>query len=714
MAAALPLVIGTNEYALDHEMPDKLRSQHLHVLGATGTGKSRFLLSLILQDIKNRTGLCLIDPHGELVGHVVDWLAKNEHIAKRRKIRVLDLKDQSQAFGFNPLKASSEDHISATVDQAANALASVMGGTDLAQAPLLRMTLNAVCTALSYAGLTLNEAPYLLSPNYPEERRAITASITNPTYAQVWENYNFQADKQPKLYLEQFQPAERRFIPFIANQFVRSILGQNENVLDLRRSMDEGEILLVDLSRTGGLVPSESTQIIGRLLVNSLVAKAYERPPGKSRAFNLYIDEVQNFLSGDVPEILSQCRKFGLHLTIANQYLQQLREAGELIYHGVMGTARNKVCFALDNPEDAEIMSRRIFSGHYDFEKAKTSMNKPVVVGHEIVELKTRTAARSEAITKGIASAEAMSYMESQGYTESQSSSQSQSQSHSIGTSHSVSYGEHQSQSQGQSTMNSSGVSHMSNEGVTHSDSMGEHSGAGMSMNSGSGFTIDQNGNPVMTGGNLGMGENMTSGQSMNSGVSHSANHGTAHHNSSGYGTNSSQSHGTSRSVTDSINESHTSSFGSSETQGHSESFGTSKGSTSTTGHSEGVMQGTTATEGVSQALKPILEERPSALYSLEELKHQFADEIIGLPNRSAYAVLAGKGMAKITTLDVPDLIVSGKRRERIHGELKIASGVHKPPEAVHVEITERFRVFMESSAQKEEGIAFDPMNPMG
>lgn len=419
------LMLGTDENYFDFEMNDELRSQHMHVMGATGTGKSRFLLSLILQDIKNRKGLCLIDPHGELVDHVVDWLCKNDHIAERRKVRILRLRDREWSFGFNPLAVPDENRLDAIVDQAVSGIASVMGGNDLTQTPLLRMSLYAAFIALASARLTLNEATYLLSPDYQKERLAITSKITNPTYAKVWESLNQLADKNPQVYLDRFSSAERRFTKFISNPYIQAILGQNDETLDLKKCMDDGEVLLVDLSLEGGYIPPKSAKIIGRLLVNNLVARSYERPPRSCRPFNLYIDEVQNYLSGDIPEILSQCRKFGLHLTMAHQFLGQLRNAGDLIYDGLMGSALNKVVFALKNPRDAEEMQRLIFAGEMNFERPKQSLIKPTVVGHEIVKLWSEGSGTNQSGTTSLSINQTATQADGHAFSESYSSGQS-------------------------------------------------------------------------------------------------------------------------------------------------------------------------------------------------------------------------------------------------------------------------------------------------
>lgn len=609
------LVIGKDDDFFNCEIDSKGRSQHTHVIGATNSGKSRFLLSQIIQDIKAGRGVCVIDPHDELIDHIRDWLAKNETVAQRRIIRLLDLNDQEYSFGFNPLAVDDDRKINATVDQAVNAMASVMGGEDLTQTPLLRMTLHAICTALASARLTLEEAQYLVNPRFPTERHAITSTITNPTWKRVWDSFNEMAERHPKMYMEYFQAAERRFIPFIADENVRAILGQNQNTLDLKQAMDESEILLVNVSRTGGFVASESSQIIARLLINNLIAKAYTREPRKARPFNLFVDEVQNFLSGDIPEILSQCRKFGLYLTLSHQYLGQLKDAGDLVYAGVMGTARNKIAFSVDDPSDAQELAERIFAGMTNYEMPKQSMIKPTVVGHQIIRLQNHTMGQNSSTTLSETDAEASSYVfgTSQGHADSYASAS--------GTAESETTSE--TQMMLPPTTMDTGTTDLT------------------------GMSIAQASGVVMTKTEASMSGSM---------------------------------------------------YGSSEAQGHALSKAQGKAAT----------RGQSTSQGYSEALMPIMEWMPTALVSLEEQKQRFKDAIMMLPSRTAFVVRPNEKMVKIETLDVPDIRVSGLKKQRVIGGIKASSAIHKRREDVTREIEERLGK-IQNHILDDCG---DPMNP--
>lgn len=410
-----PISLGrpTEGSRLSLRVPDRIRSEHMHVVGATGSGKSRFLLHMIQQDIIEGRGVCLIDPHGELYDHLVSWLSNREGLFEDRTIKLINPSDTDWSFGFNPLKVTDPLSLPTVVDSTATGLSHVMGGENIRETPLLNETIRAICYALASANMTLAESPYLYSCVHSKERQEIINQIINPVAKTDWLSYSQMPRKE---YDEFFRPAARRIRPFIQNDLMRRIFGQSKNTLDLKESMENNEVLLFNLSRVGGKMTSEDQQVLGRLIINNLVARAYERDPLSATPFYLYVDEVHNFLSGDVPEILSQLRKYGLHLVMAHQYLEQLRDAGELVYHGVMGTANNKVVFKLNNPEDAAIMSDRVFAGHYKYTMAKDY--KPVVVGHRVRKLRGWSKQDGETSTQSQTETSVRSRSQAKGYSE--------------------------------------------------------------------------------------------------------------------------------------------------------------------------------------------------------------------------------------------------------------------------------------------------------
>lgn len=418
-----PISLGraTEGSSLGLRVPDKIRSEHMHVVGATGSGKSRFLLHMIQQDIIEGRGVCLIDPHGELYDHIVAWLSNREGLLEDRNIRFINPSESEWSFGFNPLKVNDSESLPTVVDSTATGLSHVMGGENIRGTPLLNETIRAICYALASANLTLTESPFLYSSVHHKERQRIIDQITNPVAKTDWLSYSQMPRKE---YDEFFRPAARRIRPFIQNDLMRRIFGQCANTLDLKASMDSSEVLLFNLSRVGGKMTSENQQVLGRLLINNLVARAYERDPISASPFYLYVDEAHNFLSGDVPEILSQLRKYGLHLVMAHQYLEQLREAGDLVYHGVMGTANNKVVFKLNNPEDAAIMADRVFAGHYKYTMAKDY--KPVVVGHRVRRLRGWSKQEGNTSTQSLTETSVRSLSRAQGFSEGSSEGSSE------------------------------------------------------------------------------------------------------------------------------------------------------------------------------------------------------------------------------------------------------------------------------------------------
>lgn len=395
-----PLYIGTN---IDTRglvyLTDEQRSTHVQIIGSTGTGKSKLMEHLIREDIAAGNGLCLIDPHGYLYHDTLKFLQAVKK--KPDKVILFDPSEDAYATGFNPLRLSGKD-LSYQVDAMVRACAKVWGGEDTDRTPLLKRCLRITFHALAEGKLTLLEAQYLTSPTRRGMREFLTAKIKDPVIKEQWDYFNSEKLTINRFY-EEFGSTINRTMEFLAAERIRTIIGQQAGTLDFKKIMDEGYIVLVNLS-SGKSVSHDNARLIGTLIVNDLFLTATERPP-KSRPFYLYIDECSLFINEDVARILDEGRKFGLHLILAHQHLAQLKKAGEDIYHSVMTDAKTKIIFGGLSAEDARVLSEQVFLGELDLEERKASLDKPTVVGYTTTWLnnysKGKSHTESEARTTG-------------------------------------------------------------------------------------------------------------------------------------------------------------------------------------------------------------------------------------------------------------------------------------------------------------------------
>lgn len=382
-------------------LPERARATHLQVIGASGTGKTKFLENMLRADILAGNGLCLIDPTGNLYHDLLRWV-ETQGLWGRKPLLLFDPASPEWTFGFNPLDADGgpTEDLSFLVDAMVGACAAVWGGENPNQTPLLKRCLRAVFHALAERKLTLLEAAYLVNPTDPTGlRRHLTRALDDFIMREQWDTFNAV---KPREFQEQFSSTMNRLLEFLAAERIRRILGQREGTLRLRAIMDQGGMLLVNLS-SGRALSEANASLLGALLVNDLFLKARGRPK-ESRPFYLYIDECHRFVSEDVGRILDEGRQFGLHLILAHQHLAQLQKAGEAVSGAILTDARTKVVFGGLAPEEAEILADFLFAGELDLEEAKTSLNKPVVVGHEVRWLAsladTETVGESESETR--------------------------------------------------------------------------------------------------------------------------------------------------------------------------------------------------------------------------------------------------------------------------------------------------------------------------
>ena len=458
------IVLGKDNNGNDVFMPAKTRSTHMHVIGSTGTGKSKFFESMIRQDILNRQGLCLIDPHGYLFHDIIRWCEtmglRNGRLAKN--IVLLDPSADGWAFGFNPLRGGSCE-ISYHVDTMVKAVSKVWGGENSDRTPLLKRALRSIFHVLAENELSLLEGRFLIDPVHAETRKKLTENISDPVIKQQWDYFN---ELKPKPFYDEFGSTINRLMEFFSSPLIRAMIGQTEKVIDFRSVMDEGKVVLVNLSSSDRVSP-DNARLLGSLIVNDLFMRAMGRPEG-SRPFYLYIDECSLFVNEDIERILNEGRKFGLHLILAHQQLKQLKkQAGEGVYDAVMGSAKTKVIFGGLSYEDAEVMANQVFLGEIDLEEGKKSLRRKAVTGQVRIWMKSMSEGESESTGRG----EADSWSE----TETTSTGDSSSASLTFHESGLVrSQGSGMSSGESFSTSSSKSVSSFSSEGKNRSNGIRE------------------------------------------------------------------------------------------------------------------------------------------------------------------------------------------------------------------------------------------------
>jgi hypothetical protein len=352
----------------------------MEILGSSGEGKSKFMEHMIRRDIINNNGLCLIDPHGYLYNDLVRWCETKRFLdperLKLKKIILFDPSTDGWTFGFNPLKPATAD-ISFHVDAMVKAVSKVWGGEDPAKTPLLKRCLRVLFHLLAETDSTLYEAQHLINPADEAIRTYLAKDLKDPIIKQQWDYFN---QLNPRQFYEDFGSTINRMMEFLSSPIIRSIIGQQDQTIEFRDIMDDGWMLLVNLS-SGAKISDDNARLLGTLIVNELFMKAKARPEG-SRPFYLYIDECARFINEDIGRILDEGRKFGLHLILAHQHLAQLKKAGEEVYQAVMTDAKTKVIFGGLNTEDARVMAEQVFLGELNLEDPKNILNRPVVVGY--------------------------------------------------------------------------------------------------------------------------------------------------------------------------------------------------------------------------------------------------------------------------------------------------------------------------------------------
>lgn len=319
----------------------KDRRRHMYVIGKTGTGKSTLIANMAISDLRNRRGFCIIDPHGDLCETVLDYVPSY----RVNDVIYLDPSEQNFAFHLNPLEVKDQAQKELVVSGIVAIFNKIFGtswGPRLEY--ILRNTLQSV---IEMPDATLLMVPEALSN--PAFRKRMIPYIKDPVLRSFWENeFEKMTDK---LRVEAIAPIQNKVGQFISSTTIRNIIGSPKSTIDLQKVMDEGKIVLMNLSQ--GKLGEDNAALLGAMFITKFQLAAMGRvyqEEEERRDFYLYVDEFQNFATSSFIKILSEARKYRLNLLLANQYIGQIPEDVRLAIFGNCGTMMTFLVGAGDSP----------------------------------------------------------------------------------------------------------------------------------------------------------------------------------------------------------------------------------------------------------------------------------------------------------------------------------------------------------------------------
>ena len=360
--AKLPLITGndaidenisafglTNFRGINHQfgMLRYDRSRHVYIIGQTGAGKSGLLELFALSDVYQNAGYAIIDPHGDFAINNMKFIPAH----RIKDVVYFNPADTAHPVGFNPLEVTDPNMKSNISSEVIGVLKRMFGeswGPRLEY--ILRYTILAL---LDRPETTMLDITRMLTDK--KFRKETLDYCTDTVVLQFWK-VEF-ASWNDKFVAEAIAPVLNKVGAFTANPVIRNIIGQPKSTFNIREIMDEGKILVVNLSK--GLIGEDNAGILGSFLVTKIQLAAMSRSDIPNvedrRPFYLYVDEFQNFATDSFATILSEARKYGLNLTVANQYISQMSDT---VRGAVFGNVGTMISFRV-SAEDAQILAQQ-------------------------------------------------------------------------------------------------------------------------------------------------------------------------------------------------------------------------------------------------------------------------------------------------------------------------------------------------------------------
>jgi len=353
------IVLGESSYRnsdTDIRIKDEDRRRHVYIIGQTGTGKSTLMKNMMIQDIKNSEGCCVIDPHGDLATDIL----KNVPEERVEDVIYFNPADTERPLSLNMLEHDNPEQKTFVVNELLS-IFDKLYDLKATGGPMFEQYMrNALLLVMAdpVSGMTLLEVPRVLADE--KFRKYKLERCNNPAIRDFWQKEALQAGGEAAL-ANMVPYITSKLTPFIANDIMRPIIAQTKSSINFRQIMDEKKILIVNLSK--GKLGDLNSQLLGMIVTGKILMAALSRADVAEESrndFYLYIDEFQNFTTESISVILSEARKYRLNLTIANQYIGQLSKHNDTtIKDAVFGNIGTTVAFRI-GVEDAEIIAKQM------------------------------------------------------------------------------------------------------------------------------------------------------------------------------------------------------------------------------------------------------------------------------------------------------------------------------------------------------------------
>ncbi len=352
------IIIGRSVYreqTIDVRIKDADRRRHMYIVGQTGTGKSVYMRNLAIQDIQRGKGICVIDPHGDLIEAILSTIPDE----RAKDVIVFDPSDTDRPLALNMLEFHTVEQKSFVVNEMINIFDKLY---DLKQTggPMFEQYMRNTMLLMMEdpnSGSTLLEIPKVLADD--KFRKYKLSKATNPVVKDFWEKEAQKAGGDASL-ANMVPYITSKLNQFITNDIMRPIISQQYSSFNFREVMDSQKILLINLSK--GRIGDMNSALLGMVIVGKILMAALSRvdiDEDQRKDFYLYIDEFQNFVTDSIAIILSEARKYKLNLIMAHQYINQLiKNTNTSVRDAVFGNVGTMIAFRI-GVDDAEVLKQQ-------------------------------------------------------------------------------------------------------------------------------------------------------------------------------------------------------------------------------------------------------------------------------------------------------------------------------------------------------------------